>query len=496
MIVYSDKQIRIFEEWDNTANHLAIEAAPGSGKTFSLIELLKRTPRHYKCIFLAFNKSIQLELKSKVPEGTDALTLHSLGFTALLKHTNNRYRLSEIKNWIMGKKILDLSAFKEEKKKNVYLFIVSRLVDLYRLNLCKNKSDLQSVADKYNVSCINGEINDALKLIEYLEGYNTADYPDSKYPMMIDFVDMIYLPTILLSNESFPKYDVVLCDEFQDVNSLQWEMIKMLFKRRTRFCVVGDKYQSIYSFQGADREVFERVKEYPNTTTLPLSYSYRCPTKVVAEANKIFNFIESPEWKEEGEVIYDGNLDDVQEGDFVLCRNNAPLIETFLLLMKQGKRCKILGRDFGQGLLNILDKIEDFSKETREDLLSKKREQLKEKGIVNIKNNQSYNELIEKMFILEELHSTFRDLNTLKKTIEDMFSDEKNLSNIDYVVLSSIHKSKGLESENVYIVGYEELIPSQYAETELELYSEKCAAYVAVTRAKSKLTFVPLNKIK
>ena len=50
---YSDKQIRIFEEYESTNKNIAIEAAPGSGKTFTLIELLKRTPSHKKAIFLA-----------------------------------------------------------------------------------------------------------------------------------------------------------------------------------------------------------------------------------------------------------------------------------------------------------------------------------------------------------------------------------------------------------------------------------------------------------
>ena len=328
------------------------------------------------------------------------------------------------------------------------------------------------VADKYNVSYINGEIDDALKIIEYLDKYNRKEYRDKHKSMMIDFVDMIYLPTILLFDEEFYKYDVVLVDEFQDVNLLQWKMIQKLFRKRTRFVCVGDKFQSIYSFQGADKEVFETVKSYPKTTTLPLSYSYRCPKKVVEEANKVFNFIESPEWKEDGEIIYDGNFDDVKEGDFILCRNNSPLIETFLFLTKKGKRCKILGRDLGNGLLNVLNKIEDFSKESKEELLKNKREQLKEKGVINVTNNASYNELIERIFILEELHKEFKDISVLKSTIEDMFADERNLSTNDYIVLSTIHKSKGLEAPNVYILGYDELIPSRYAESELELYSE------------------------
>lgn len=488
-MIYSDKQLRIFEEYENTQNNLCVEAAPGSGKSFTLLELLKRTPKHYKSIFLAFNKSIQEELQLKVSEGTDCFTLHSLGFRSLLKYTNNKYKLTEIKNWIIGKQILDLSHLKDVKKQNVYLFIVSKLVDLYRLNTCKNKQNLQSVADKYNVSYINGEIDDAMKIIEYLEKYNRKEYRDKHKPMMIDFVDMIYLPTILLSDDEFYKYDIVMVDEFQDVNLLQWKMIQKLFRKRTRFVCVGDKFQSIYSFQGADKEVFETVKQYPKTTVLPLSYSYRCPKKVVEEANKVFNFIESPEWKEDGEIVYQGNFDDVKEGDFILCRNNSPLIETFLFLMKRNKRCKILGRDLGNGLLNVLDKIEDFSKESKDELLKSKREKLKEKGVINITNNPSYNELIERIFILEELHKEFQDISVLKSTIEDMFADERNLSFTNYVILSTIHKAKGMESDNVYFL-YPDLIPSKYAETELELYAENCLRYVCITRAKKKLIYV------
>ena len=486
---YSDKQLRIFEEYENTTNNLTIEAAPGSGKTFTLLELLKRTPKHYKSIFLAFNKSIQTELESKVPEGTDALTLHSLGFRSLLKYTNNKYKLTELKNWIIGKQILDLNGFKDEKKKNIYLFVVSKLVDLYRLNVCKTKQDLLYVADKYNVSYINGEIDDALKIIEYLDKYNRKEYRDKHRPMMIDFVDMIYLPTILLSDDEFYKYDVVMIDEGQDLSDLQWIMIQKLFRKRTRFILVGDKFQSIYSFLGSNVDVFNRIQQYPKTTVLPLSYSYRCPKKVVKEANKVFNFIESPEWKEDGEIVYDGNFDDVKEGDFILCRNNSPLIETFLFLIKKGKRCKILGRDLGNGLLNVLSKIEDFSKESKEELLKNKREQLKEKGVVNITNNASYNELIERIFILEELHKEFQDISVLKSTIEDMFADERNLSASNYVVLSTIHKSKGLESDCVFFL-YPDLLPSKYAESELELYSEDCLRYVCITRAKKKLIYI------
>lgn len=478
----SDKQIKIFEEYENTNNNLAIEAAPGSGKTTTLLELLKRTPPHLKSVFLAFNKSIANELQSKVPSGTDVFTLHSLGYRTLLKNTNQRYKLNELKNWIIGKQILDLHNIKDEKKRNIYLFIISKLVDLYRLNLCETSSNLQTMADKYNISTINGEIKDAMQIVEYLRKYNRQKHDRE---MMIDYVDMLYLPFILLDKSDFPKYNVVMIDESQDLNSLQWKLVQQLFKLRTRFVAVGDKYQAIYSFQGADSDVFENIKHYPSTTVLPLSYSYRCPTKVVEEANKIFNFIESTEGKEEGEIIYNGTINTALAGDFILCRNNQPLIEVFLKLMKQGKKCQILGKEYGKGLLNILNKIEDFSKPSIDSLLDDKIKTLKEKGVKTPQKNQSYQDLVEKISILTQLHSEF-NLQKMRDMIENMFSD--NAQN-DAIVLSTIHKSKGLESNNVFFL-FKNLIPSKFAETELELNQEQCLKYVCITRAKKKLIYV------
>lgn len=479
---WSDKQNTIFTEWKTTRNNLAIEAAPGSGKSTVLLEILNITPPFKKSIFLAFNKSIKEELETKVPTGVETSTLHSMGFKILLRNTSNKYKVNEIKNWILGKKILKLN-IKDPNKQNVYLFTVSKLVDLYRLNMCTTIKELSDISDRHNISITNGELQHAMELIEYLKKYNCMEH---EKPMLIDFVDMIYLPNVLFDKDKFPKYDIVLIDECQDLNPCQWELVQKLFKRRTRFCAVGDSYQAIYHFQGSNRNVFENIKKYENTITLPLSYSYRCSKKIVEEANKVFNFIESPEGKEEGEVVYNGSLEDVKGGDFILCRNNLPLIETFLNLLKQNKKSHILGRDYGKGLLNVLNKIENFEKDSINELLKSKENSLKEKGVKNPKNNQGYQDLVEKISILSMLHKEFLSINKLKQIIEGMFNDDSTKNSI---ILSSIHKSKGLEADNVYFLK-PELIPSQYAESVEEIYAEHCLNYVAITRAKKKLVYV------
>jgi len=69
--VPSKYQIDIYHEYDTTNSNLVIEAGPGSGKSHTILEMLKRTPIHKKSILVAFNKSIKEELEKKVPQFSD-----------------------------------------------------------------------------------------------------------------------------------------------------------------------------------------------------------------------------------------------------------------------------------------------------------------------------------------------------------------------------------------------------------------------------------------
>lgn len=485
---HSGYQEEIFGVYEKTRNNIAIEACPGSGKTYTILELLRRTQIFKSSIFLAFNKSIADELQSKIPPHSQASTIHSLGLRLLSKSNDNRFKVTELKNWIIGKQLLKLD-FKTEKQNSVYLFSISKLVDLFRMNLCKTKEDLKEVADKYNLSVLNGEIEDAFIILEHLESYNKTKHRGT---MMIDFVDMIYLPLKLIKAEDFPKFNVVFVDECQDISQYQYEFILRLLNKRSRTVFVGDSKQAIYSFMGADSDVFAMMKERENTSVLPLSYSYRCGSKIVEEANKVFPGMESPKNQHEGEVILDGHIIDAEAGDFILCRNNLPLIQSFLHLLKRKKASKIMGKEFGEELLKVLYKIGDFSKEREEKVLKELADKLIAAGVKNYKGNKSYIALVEKIVILHELNKHFEDLDELRSVISNMFSDNNKE---DLIILSTIHKSKGLEANNVFALGFSELIPSPYAETPLEQYQEQCLKFVGVTRAINKLIYVKLSDI-
>jgi len=84
------------------------------------------------------------------------------------------------------------------------------------------------------------------------------------------------------------RFDYFLIDEFQDVNKVQYELIKILSAKTKSVYVVGDDDQSIYAFRGSNPQYLrEFEKDFPNAETVILSENYRSSHSIVATANKI-----------------------------------------------------------------------------------------------------------------------------------------------------------------------------------------------------------------
>ena len=136
------------------------------------------------------------------------------------------------------------------------------------MNLCNSRKEIEQLCDLYNISTINGEIDNTLELIDYLDKYNKKDHKE----FMIDFTDVLYLTNTMVKRRDFPLFNRVFCDELQDLNPLQKEIVeKIISPANRRFIGVGDERQSIYSFMGANQKAFDSFIERPNTIVLPLS---------------------------------------------------------------------------------------------------------------------------------------------------------------------------------------------------------------------------------
>lgn len=484
-MAWSPYQLDIFDAFEKTNNNLVINAGPGSGKTSTLLELLKRKKPHKKAIFLAFNKSIAEELKRRVPFGVDVSTIHSYGAKMLFRYFNGQVDIKPNKIFTYAMKFINEWGLGKNQKKFEYLGTVSELVNLYRLYLCNNSEDLREISDYHGVTCLNGEVDHSMELIESLVNYNK--YGDDSGKRMIDFTDMIYLP-VTIDDMEFTKYDEVLVDEGQDLNISQQLMVKNILKKTGRFVLVGDPFQSIYSFLGADTESFNNFKKEPNTIELPLSISYRCPKKVVELANTVYNVIQPFEQNIDGEVR-EGSIDEVANGDFILCRNNKPLVEAYLYLLVDGKKAHIKGKDLGDGILKLVSRVEDksLSEGMRflQDLLNEVYLDIRNNGSSNPGKHPRYISLSEKVEIIGILVEKYLSFSKLRDILKEMFVDDIK----DGITLSTIHKAKGLESNNVFMLR-RELIPSQYAEKGWEIEQENNLLYVCYTRAKKKLIFI------
>lgn len=257
-------------------------------------------------------------------------------------------------------------------------------------------------------------------------------------------------------------------------------------------------HNCLYSFASSDPESFKRLKELPNTKSLPLSISYRCAKNIVEFAKKIVPTIEANNDGRNGEIKYDVSLDEIKDGDMVLCRNNAPLMQVYVDFIKKGKKCFIRGKDIGLNLKNMVKRtgIEFLNKNLQDDgvfarLYDTLFDMINE---IVCKYNVTYSDAVEsasvsnRLDMIKALEILSDDINTSSELIEkidNIFSDRKKGG----ISLSTIHKAKGLESDNVYIA-CKHLMPSSRAKKDWEIRQEYNLMYVAYTRAKNILGFI------
>jgi superfamily I DNA/RNA helicase len=473
----------IVDVYDTTNKNIFVNATAGSGKTFTLCTLADRTPPIKSSIFLAFNKSIAQELGARLPRTVKASTLHSCSLSALLKAFKMDFAISENKYFGMARECLDFKGI-AAKRINGLCGRACTLYDLMRFNLITDDFDkVTELGERYGVDADEESVQRALEL------YRVAKHKADRYfegsvggKLRMDFTDMLYYAANYIDMKDFKQYNVVMLDECQDISPLQFEVVKRCKTPRGRLIAVGDEKQSIYSFMGSNLDSLHAIKNSPNTIELPLSMTYRCAVNIVDEARKVFpDGIEAAPGAVLGSVDC-GSFRDAKDGDFILCRNNAPLMETFIELLKLGKRCAIMGKDYGDELVYLIDSIKDiWGLEAKLEELS---ESLAKKGVKMPTKVPAYAQLEEKVHVLLTLYEYFGDLEVVRNRIYDIFTDTQSKG----VTLSTIHKSKGLEADNVYFL-QPDLLPSKYAVTELALYAEKCLKFVAITRSRKNLIY-------
>lgn len=265
-------------------------AGPGSGKTLVITRRVEYLIKKYgvrpeQILVITFTKAAAKEMRERFARITkdDRFpvtfgTFHGI-YYGILKWA---YRMNAS------------NIFSEEEK----MMLLREVIAGMELEIEDEKEFLQGIASEI------GQIkNNRLSLEEY-ESSNCSDqmfrqiYEEyerrRKLLKKIDFDDMLVLcyelfqkrPDILQMWQK--KFQYILIDEFQDINQVQYDVIRMLALPENNLFIVGDDDQSIYRFRGARPEIMLGFsKDYPNAKSIILDVNYRSTKAVVSAARRV-----------------------------------------------------------------------------------------------------------------------------------------------------------------------------------------------------------------
>jgi len=442
------QQIAITEAVANTIRSLNVEAVPGSGKTTTLVEVAKALSQSELNLAIAHNKHIAEELTKRLPYYTKSSTFHSW-CNAMLQ---------------------GFKRCKVDPKKVYALCKTHKLKPKYSFALSWAKGQITTgsgiTPDIVKQACLSFDL-DAHKFEQLAQADADA--------ASIDFDDMLWR---VLRLDKLPPVHNLLIDEAQDLSPVQHAIIKRVAPRR--LFLFGDPRQSIYGFRGAVCEGQQSLARDFDCVNLPLSCSFRLPLTIADEANKIYPCIDTKPDALVGRVSsVDYNDIDIRTlSGAVLCRNNAPLFSLAVRLIQARIPCVVRGRDLLQQLTRAVKTFETDNLVVEVSLwLTRETERWERLGF----NPRSLHDLAACLVALAPVAKT----KEMLLGVLDAIFDERD----PQVTLSSIHRSKGLEWNKVFLL-YPELIPSKWAETDEELEQEQNLRFVAVTRAQQELTYI------
>jgi ATP-dependent DNA helicase UvrD/PcrA len=455
--------------------HVMVEALAGTGKTTTIAAGAGKLPKGQTVAFVVFGRANAAEFRQKLPPHVQSSTLNSLGNRAC-------YRAYDKSQVDRDKTAMFLPPMMDRQTKRA----VMRLVSLCKGNLLdgRNQDELDALCANHNIE-LNGERAMIFGMIPNILEQSR------QMTAVIDYDDQIWLP--IVNNLPMYKFDVLMVDEFQDMNLAQQELC---LKAGHRLVMVGDRHQAIMGFRGADVISMQRMHDRLAASkrgikVLPLTVTFRVPIAGVILARHIVPGLEAWDDAIVGKILRgeEAKKRPFEIGDMVLCRVNAPLISMAYGFIKEGKRVTVQGRDIGEGLKNKVlklaaprDSVIDLTARVEEERARETaRIQADESHILS--NESKLLNLNDRCDCIIALCEGMDLVQDVIARIEALFDNMNNETKQDVVLLSSVHRAKGLESKVVHIIN-QELLPHPMARQPWELDQERNLLYVAYTRFK------------
>lgn len=335
-------------------SNLMIRARAGCGKsaTLKLIDQAATTAQPY--LVICFNKSIADEARQsgEFRTSTTIKTMNAIGHGIWAEYCNKKLKLSKSKIHEIFKSIVDEAS--RDERTNLWSVYnnVTEAVNMARA--------LGYIPDAHAKA--SARLIDFPTLERYLDETVSAEVKgivdkiltksiSLAYDGTIDFNDQCYMPALF--GGMYPRFPVVLVDEYQDLSPINRAMVAKLCKS-SRQIGVGDEAQAIYEFRGADAQAMPKAIREFSMEVLPLSTSFRCPSEITSNVHWHVPDIRS---FSEGGLIEEGDIASIPTGAAVICRYNAPLLHLAMTLLSQGQRVDVAGVDIGNRVIKLLTKL-------------------------------------------------------------------------------------------------------------------------------------------
>lgn len=492
---------------ENTDKICCVLAGPGTGKTLTItakiIHLLNEGLSPEEIAALTFTQKAAIEMRDRV-----------------IKHLNKKEDLPFIGTF----HLLCLRLLREFLSEKERYFQICTRTHQRQIISSLYKGNVDSVIEKITKLKNMGMQLDE-KIFPIYEKYEEK----KKELNLLDFDDLLLKTLELITTGKIPRlFSYIIVDEFQDINKIQYELIKGLLKEGGALAVFGDPDQAIYSFRGSEIDLFLNLpKDFPDLALINLSLNYRSQANIVYASNKfitantkrfskkieptkekksLITLIEVENEQEEARTILKEIKSRLGATDFtelyenkeetqysfssfaVLTRTNSQLRIIKDFLTKEGIPVKTIRKDTEDWTALITKKLTEIIKEASKKLFT-------EMPLTNfLEASGIYDGLTDtEIFILNNIAKTYQNGKLIEQiqafidelsglTPFDLFPD-----NLNAVSLLTLHGSKGLEFPVVFIAGFEEgLIPYTLA-SDSDIEEERRLFYVGMTRAMDEL---------
>lgn len=446
-------------------NSFKISAFAGSGKTSTLKLLGEKYPKT-KCCYLAFNRIIADEAKSKFPKNVHCQTFHSLAFHSVPKFLSDRTRGGQNMPRSIARDFrlfaTDLPLKQNPQKTGVLTewdqgMVLIRAVD----NFCRSSDKQLKVSHVIKAlpkwADMEKSFNYASQMVSAAQTYwEMCTNPKYDFKISHD----VYLKYWSLQTPIIPA-DTILLDEAQDADPI---MLNILKSQDSQIVLVGDKYQQIYEFRGATNAMQSvRIPEFY------LTKSFRFGQEIADVANLVLNKILGEKKRIVGNELISSSVDIVSAPDAILARTNASAFEMALACAQSNIRPKV-----EVDAKQIIQLIDDCEKLQAGKQVTTNSPFFGFDSWGEVEMYVEFNEQADFAPFVRLVQKS--DIQMLRHIVSNM----ANPSDYDVVILTA-HKSKGMQYNKVQLLG--DFKYSLDPDKEFVTDDEARLIYVAGTRA-------------